>query len=118
MQGLSQTELPAAPTQEHAEELQVRTLLSNNVIPKGNQMVLWMSRDSLTDNIEGQDGLNKYGKGLQLSFNHPYCLLMITTRVPSQVVRSLCTPGPLEGGSTTPLGGDKAGPLFLEVEVE
>ena len=74
-------ELPDAPTQGQAEELQARMLLNDNIVPEGNQTVLWIWRGSLKDDFEDQAGQNEYGKGWWLYFNCTYHLLTATTRV-------------------------------------
>ena len=99
VQGLSQVELPDAPTQGQAEELQARMLLNGNVVPEGNRTVSWIWRGSLKDNSEDQAGQDEYGEGWWLYFNRMHYLLTATTRVPTRVVKSSRTPGPLEGGS-------------------
>jgi len=69
VRGLSQAELPKAPTQERAEELQARTLLKGEVVPEGNRTVSWIWRGSLKENLEYQDEHEEYGEGWQFSFN-------------------------------------------------
>lgn len=61
--GMSEAELPQAPTQERAEELQARSLLNGSVVPQGNQTVSWIWRGLLQGGSVGQDGLSDYGKG-------------------------------------------------------
>ena len=62
--GLSQVELPDAPTQERAETLQARTLLNGNAVPEGNRTVSWIWRGSLKGSSEDQDGQNEFSEGL------------------------------------------------------
>lgn len=64
VRGLSQAELPDAPTRERAEELQGRTLLNANVTPEGNRTVSWIWRGSLKGISETQGEPNEYGEGL------------------------------------------------------
>lgn len=63
VRGLSQAELPNAPTQERAEELQARTLLRNDVVPEGNRTVSWIWRGSHKANVEDQGGSDEYSEG-------------------------------------------------------
>lgn len=63
VRGLSQAELPDAPTQERAEELQARTLLHGKVVPEGNRTVSWIWRGSLKGDSEGQDERDEYSEG-------------------------------------------------------
>ena len=72
-------ELPNAPTQEHAEEPQVRTLLWNDVVPEGNQTVSWIWRGSLSTDPE--DRSDEYGEGLWLCLDCAQHELMPETRV-------------------------------------
>lgn len=60
---LSQAELPDAPTQERAEELQTRSLLNGGIMPEGNRMVSWIWRGALKGSSEGQGRRNEYGEG-------------------------------------------------------
>lgn len=71
VRGLSQAELPNAPTQERAEELQARTLLSGNVFPEGNRTVSWIWRGSLKDTSDGQGGCDEFGEGWQSFSSYP-----------------------------------------------
>lgn len=64
VRGLSEAELPKAPTRERAEELQARTLLSKDTIPEGNRTVSWIWRGSLREDSEGLTGQDEYGEGL------------------------------------------------------
>ena len=59
VRGLSQDQLPEAPTQERAEELRARGLLNGNVLPEGNRTVSWIWRGSLKD----QGAQDEYGEG-------------------------------------------------------
>ena len=49
VRGLSEAELPDAPTQERSAELQARSLLSGGAVPEGNRKVSWIWRGSLGD---------------------------------------------------------------------
>ena len=64
VRGLSQPELPSAPTQERAEELQARSLLPNDVVPEGNRTVSWIWWGSIKGGLDGQDKRDEYGEGL------------------------------------------------------
>jgi hypothetical protein len=66
VRGLSQADLPKAPTRERAEELQARTLLNGSAVPEGNRTVSWIWRGSLKANSEGQSGHDEYGEGQSL----------------------------------------------------
>lgn len=61
IRGLSQAELPNAPSQARAEELQARSLLSGNVMPEGSRKVSWIWRGSLgnSGNLDIQDEFNE-----------------------------------------------------------
>jgi len=84
VRGLSVAELPDAPTQEHAEQLQARSLLNGGVPPEGNRTVSWIWRGSLKDSSEGQGVQDEYGEGLWFRFSHISCSLMEAVyRVPS-----------------------------------
>ena len=61
--GLSETELPNAPTLERAAELQARSLLNNNTMPEGNRTVSWIWRGSLRGSFEDQAGQDEHGEG-------------------------------------------------------
>ena len=63
---LSQAELPNAPTQERAEELQARSLLNGGAMPEGHRTVSWIWRGSLKDSFGDKGGYDEYGEG-QLS---------------------------------------------------
>ena len=63
IRGLSQAELPDAPTQERAEERQERMLLNGGVVPEGNRTVSWIWRGSLKDSSEEEGGQDGYGEG-------------------------------------------------------
>ena len=64
VRGISEAELPDAPTQERAEQLQERTLLNGGVVPEGNRTISWIWRGSLKGNSEHQSEPNEYGEGL------------------------------------------------------
>ena len=68
VRGMSQAELPNAPTRERAEELQERTLLNGGVVPEGHRTVSWIWRGSLKGNSENQSEPDEYGEGLKLVF--------------------------------------------------
>ena len=72
IRAMSQAELPDAPTQQRAEELQGRTLLNGNVVPEGNRTVSWIWRGSFKENSETQDGPNEYSEGLGQRFNYEH----------------------------------------------
>ena len=59
VRGISQPELPNAPTRERAEELQRRSLLNGKVVPEGNRTVSWIWRGSL----KGDSGTQGRPKG-------------------------------------------------------
>lgn len=63
VRGLSQAELPDAPTQARAEQLQARSLLSGNVVPEGNRTVSWIWRGSLKENCRSFDTQNEFNEG-------------------------------------------------------
>lgn len=63
VRGLSQAELPNAQTQERAEQLQRRSLLSGGVMPEGNRRVSWIWRGSLKENSVGLDVQKEFNKG-------------------------------------------------------
>lgn len=63
VRGLSQAELPDAPTQERAEQLQARSLLKGKVVPEGNRTVSWIWRGSLGGGSEDPDARNELGEG-------------------------------------------------------
>ena len=60
VRGLSEAELPNAPTRERAEELQARSLLNGGTVPEGNRTVSWIWRGSLGGDQGGQD---EYSEG-------------------------------------------------------
>ena len=62
VRGLSEAELPDAPTQARAEQLQARSLLSSNVVPEGNQTVSWIWR-GLMVNSGSLDPQSEFGEG-------------------------------------------------------
>ena len=64
IRGMSQAELPHAPTQERAEELQGRTLLNGGVVPEGHRTISWIWRGSLRGNSENQSEPSEYGEGM------------------------------------------------------
>lgn len=64
VRGMSQAELPNAPTRERAEELQGRRLLNSGVVPEGNRTVSWIWRGSLKGGPEEQGESSEYGEGL------------------------------------------------------
>lgn len=59
VRGLSEMELPKAPTRERAEELQARSLLNGGAVPEGNRTVSWIWRGSLKGGLEDQGEYNK-----------------------------------------------------------
>lgn len=61
--GVLEAELPNALTQEHAKQLQERSLLNSNVVPKGNRTVSWIWRGSLGSSSDNQSGEDKFGDG-------------------------------------------------------
>ena len=63
VRGLSEPELPKAPTLERAEELQARSLLPNDTLPEGNRTISWIWRGSVKEGLEGQGGQHEYGEG-------------------------------------------------------
>jgi hypothetical protein len=77
---LSQAELPEASTQERAEQLRARTLLSKGVAPEGNRTVSWIWRGSLNGGSGPQDG---FGKGSLIPSPYVSWLIAATTRVSS-----------------------------------
>lgn len=94
VRGLSQTELPDASTQEYAEELRARSLLSGGVMPEGNRTVSWIWRGSLKDASEDQD---EYNEGQSMRFYYVRCLLIAATnRVSPRVVKGLRTESSVE----------------------
>jgi hypothetical protein len=76
VRGLSEAELPDAPTRERAVELQARSLLNGGVIPEGNRKVSWIWRGSLAGGLRDQGGQDKYGEGQLVSFDFMGRLLM------------------------------------------
>ena len=64
IRGISQAELPDAPTKERTKELQKRRLLNGKVAPKGNRTVSWVWRGSLMGSFEDQRESKEYGEGL------------------------------------------------------
>lgn len=78
VRGLSQAELPHAPTRERAEELQARTLLNGGVVPEGNRTVSWIWRGSLKGSSDDWDGQDKFGEGW-VTFNRALRLLTTET---------------------------------------
>lgn len=71
---MAQAELPSAPTQERAEELQARTLLNDGVVPEGSRTVSWIWRGSLKDDSGSHVGWKEYGEGLPLSFSRIFMI--------------------------------------------
>jgi hypothetical protein len=63
VRGLSEAELPDAPTEARAEQLQARSLLSNDVVPEGNRTVSWIWRGSHVGNSGSVDTQNEFGEG-------------------------------------------------------
>ena len=63
VRGLSEVELPNAPTRERTEELQARSLLSGNAIPEGNRTISWIWRGSLKGGVEDQGGKDECSEG-------------------------------------------------------
>ena len=66
---MGQAELPSAPTQERAQELQARSLLKG-VAPEGDRTVSWIWRGSLKDSVGDHVGQNQYGEGSSLNSSH------------------------------------------------
>jgi hypothetical protein len=84
VRGMSETELPNAPTQERAEDLHARSLLPGNVVPEGNRTVSWIWRGSLKDSFGDGTVHDEYGEGWLSLFGCINCLLMLAMpRVPS-----------------------------------
>lgn len=63
VRGLSQAELPDAPSQARAKELQARSLLRGNIVPEGNRTVSWIWRGSLKENTKDVDAQNEFNEG-------------------------------------------------------
>jgi hypothetical protein len=63
VRGLSDAELPDAPTQERAEELQARSLLNGGGVPEGNRTVSWIWRGSLRSSSGDQGEQDEFGEG-------------------------------------------------------
>ena len=64
IRGISQAELPDAPTRERAEQLKKRTLLPGGIVPEGHRTISWIWRGSFKENSENRNALNEYGEGL------------------------------------------------------
>ena len=75
VRGLSTAELPDAPTQERAEQLQARRLLNGGVVPEGNRTISWIWRGSLKGSSEGQGMQDEYGEGWLSLLIHIRCSL-------------------------------------------
>ena len=67
---MGQAELPSAPTQERAQDLQARTLLKKNIVPEGSWTVSWIWRGSLVDDTGDRVGRKEYGEGLSPNPSH------------------------------------------------
>ena len=65
VRALSEAELPNAPTQARAQQLQARSLLSGGVVPEGNQTVSWIWRGLLQD----PDAHEEFGEGSRVPFS-------------------------------------------------
>ena len=76
IRGLSEAELPNAPTQAHAQQLQTRLLLNSGVMPEGNRTVSWIWRGSHIENPGDPDTQNEYGKGCGFHFLCDACLYL------------------------------------------
>jgi len=63
VRGMSEAELPKAPTRERAQDLQARSLLNNNIVPEGNRTISWIWRGSLKEGLGDQSGQDEYGEG-------------------------------------------------------
>ena len=63
VRGLSEAELPDAPTRERAEELQARSLLNGGVMPEGSRKVSWIWRGSLRGELGDQGGESEFSEG-------------------------------------------------------
>jgi hypothetical protein len=63
VRGLAQAELPSAPTQERAEELQARSLLNGGAVPEGDRTVSWIWRGSFRGDLGDQSSQDEYGEG-------------------------------------------------------
>jgi len=76
VRGLSEAELPSAPTRERAEELQARSLLNGDVVPEGNRTISWIWRGSFKGGLGDRSEQDEYGEGWLSYFNRIGRLLM------------------------------------------
>ena len=70
IRALSEAELPNAPTQARARQLQARSLLGGGVVPEGNRTVSWIWRGSL----RGLDPHEEFGEGSRILFSVQHSL--------------------------------------------
>ena len=64
VRGMSQAELPDAPTRERAEELRKRTLLNGGAAPEGHRTISWIWRGSFKGNSEDPSDPSDNHEGL------------------------------------------------------